>query len=83
MRRAESAARSITVRQTFGAAIGAVSADEFAELRATQESYYLLAAAHRAAARRLERPERIRIRVERVVRPVVRGFLRVARAVTA
>lgn len=79
MRCAEDAARSISVRRS----VGSVPAGELETAKAVQSSYYLLAAAHRSAARRLERGERIRIRVERVVRPVVRGALRLHRAVTS
>lgn len=52
-------------------------------LREIQTSYYRLGHAHRNAAHRLERGARIRARVERIVRLVVRGALRVGRAVTA
>ena len=83
MRRAESAARGITVRQTFGTALGEISADEFAEMRAVQDSYYRLAAAHSNAAHRLERRERARIRIERIVRPAARIALHLRRVVTA
>jgi hypothetical protein len=55
--------------------------DEHAS-RDAEKSYYLLAAAHRSAARRLERGERVRSRVEQVVRPVVRAALRMRRVVT-
>lgn len=79
MRRAEDAARSISVRRS----VGAVPAGELDDARALQESYFLLAAAHRSAARRLERPQRIRLRVELALRPIVRIGLRVRRAVTA
>ena len=55
--------------------------DEYAS-RAAETSYYLLAAAHRSAARRLERGARMRIRLEALVRPVARIVLRVRRVVT-
>lgn len=87
MRCAEDAARSISVQLSVRGFLSRLtdetSADEFAALKARRDSLYLLAAAHRSAARRLERGERIRIRVERVVRPIVRGVLRVRRVVSA
>lgn len=87
MRNAEQSARSLSVqlqaRTFFHAVTDEVSAAEFAELKATRTSYYLLALAHRDAARRLERGQRIRARVERIVRPAVRTALRVRRLVTA
>jgi hypothetical protein len=87
MRNAEQSARSIStqlsVRGFLTGLADETSAAEFAKLKATRTSYYLLALAHRNAARRLERGQRIRSRVERIVRPVVRGALRVGRAVTA
>lgn len=83
MRHAEQSARHIASLLPLRRPLGEVAAVEFDELRAAQASFYLLAAAHRAAGHRLERGERFRSRVERVVRPVVRGILRVRRAVTA
>jgi len=79
MRRAEDAARSVSVRRS----VGSIPADELAEAKAVQSSYYLLAAAHRGAARRLDRPRRIRVRAQRIVWPVARIVLRVRRAVAA
>jgi len=79
MRCAEDAARSISVRRSRGS----IPADDLAAAKATQASYYLLAAAHRNAARRLERGERLRIRVAAFVRPVTRIVRSVRRAVTA
>lgn len=79
MRCAELAARSISVRRS----VGSIPADELEAAKAVQTSYYLLAAAHRSAARRLERPQRIRARVERVLWPVTRIVRNVRRAVTA
>jgi hypothetical protein len=88
MRCAESTARSITVRQAFGAAFGAVSADEFAELRTIQDSYYRLAAAHRNAGRRIERRERraenwayFRQNPARMVRSIARDWARSVRSI--
>lgn len=82
MRRYEDGARSISMRLSVHGFLGAgeVSADEFAEMKARRDSYYLTAAAYRRAARRLERGERLRIRVERAVRLVTRGGIRVGRA---
>lgn len=68
MRRAESAARSISVRRS----VGSIPAGELEAAKAVQNSYYLLAAAHRNAAHRLERGERMRIRIERAMLPVTR-----------
>lgn len=83
MRCAEQSARSLSVQMSVRGFLAGLadetSAAEFAELKAARTSYYLLALAHRNAAHRLER----RARVERVVRLVVRGALRVGRAVTA
>lgn len=76
MRRAEDAARSISVRRS----VGSIPAGQLDKAMAVQESYYLVAAAYRQAARRLERGERFRIRVERAVRLVTRGGIRVGRA---
>lgn len=80
MRRAESAASSVSVRLSVRGFLGSEPAEEIARLKAVRDSYYLLAAAHRNAARRLERGERMRARLERVVRLVTRGSLRAARA---
>lgn len=80
MRRAESAANSISVRLSVRGFLGSEPAEEIARLKAVRDSYYRLAAAHRNAARRLERGERMRARLERVVRLVTRGSLRAARA---
>lgn len=86
MRNAEQSARSIStqlsVRGFLAGLADETSAAEFADLKATRTSYYLLALAHRNAARRLERGQRIRVRVERIVRPAVRTALRVRRLVT-
>lgn len=86
MRCAEQSARSLSVQVQARTFLHAVTDEvldaELAELKAARSSYYLLALAHRNAARRLERGQRIRSRVEQVVRPVVRGALRVGRAVT-
>jgi len=86
MRNAEQSARSISVQLSVRGFLASLadetSAAEFAELKATRTSYYLLALAHRNAARRLERGQRIRSRAERIVRTVARGALRVRRLVT-
>lgn len=86
MRCAEDAARSLSVQMSVRGFLAGLadetSAAEFAELKAARTSYYLLALAHRDAARRLERAARIRARVERIVRPVVRLSLRLRRVVT-
>lgn len=79
MRCAEQAARSISVRRS----VGSIPAGELEQAKAVQSSFYLLAAAHRQAAHRLERGERIRVRVEAIVRPVARIVRSVRRAVTA
>jgi hypothetical protein len=79
MRRYENAARGISVRRS----VGSIPVAELDAAKAVQTSYYLMAAAHRNAAHRLERGERIRIRVEAIVRPVTRIVRSVRRAVTA
>jgi hypothetical protein len=66
MRCAEDTARSISVRRS----VGSIPAGELEAAKAVQTSYYLLAAAHRAAARRLERGQRLRLRVGLALRPV-------------
>ncbi|WP_405747756.1 hypothetical protein [Streptomyces canus] len=83
MRRAEDAARGLSVQHSVRMFAGGSTVDEIADLRARRDSYYRLAAAHRNAARRLERREQLRVRIERIVRPVVRIALHVRRAVTA
>jgi hypothetical protein len=86
MRNAEQSARDLSVQLQARTFLHAVTDEvldaELADLKAARTSFYLLASAHRNAARRLERGQRIRSRVERIVRPVVRGALRVRRAVT-
>jgi hypothetical protein len=67
---AEDAARSISVRRS----VGSIPASELDEAKAVQSSYYLLAAAYRSAAHRLERGERFRIRLEAILRPAGRSF---------
>lgn len=54
MRCAEDAARSLSVQHSVRMFTGSSTPDEIADLRARRDSYYLLAAAHRAAARRVE-----------------------------
>ncbi|MGW7726249.1 hypothetical protein ACWGJ6_23305 [Streptomyces canus] len=86
MRRAEDAARSLSVRHSTLTVLGGLigtSRDEASQVAAARDSYYRLAAAHRNAAYRLERRERARIRMERIVRPAVRIALHVRRAVSA
>lgn len=87
MRCAEQSARDISVQLSVRGFLAGLtdetSAAEIAKLKAARTSYYLLAAAHRSAARRLERGQRLRARVERIARPIVRGALRVGRAVAA
>lgn len=58
MRRADGTARSISVQTSVRGFLGAGSLDEFNRLKAVRDSYYLLAAAHRAAGRRIERRSR-------------------------
>lgn len=53
MRRYENAARSISVRRS----VGSIPADELEQAKATQSSFYLMAAAYRSAGRRRERVE--------------------------
>ena len=53
MRRAEDAARGISIRRSTGS----IPADELDKAKAAQNSYYLLAAAHRSAAHKRERAE--------------------------
>lgn len=60
MRRAEQAARSLSTRHsahTVLAGLTGVTWEEQAETAAARDSYYLLAAAHRSAARKRERAE--------------------------
>jgi hypothetical protein len=86
MRRAEDAARGLSVRHSTLTVVGGLigtSRDEASQMAAARDSYYRLAAAHRNAARRLERREQLRARVERIVRPTVRIALHLRRAVTA
>lgn len=87
MRCAEQSARGISVQLSVRGFLAGFADEslpaEIAEMRAAQSSYYLLAAAHRSAARRLERGERLRIRLEALVRPVTRIVRNVRRAVSA
>ena len=79
MRRAEQAARSLSTRHSAHIVLGGLTGitwDEVAEVAAARDSYYLLAAAHRNAARR-------RARIERISRPVARLVDDVRQAVTA
>lgn len=57
MRCAEDAARSLSVRHSVHTVLGGLTVipREQAEFAAVRDSYYLLAAAHRNAARRIER----------------------------
>jgi hypothetical protein len=67
---AEQSARSISVRRS----VGSIPASDLDAAKAVQSSYYLLAAAYRSATHRLERGERLRIRLEAILRPAVRSF---------
>jgi hypothetical protein len=57
MRRAEDAARSLSIQTSTRGFLGAGPLDEFNQMKAARDSYYLLAVAHRAAARKRERRE--------------------------
>jgi hypothetical protein len=61
-RRYENAARSlstrITVRSSFGGALGEFPADEIAALKAQRDDYHRLVAAYRSAGWKRERAER-------------------------
>lgn len=60
MRCAEDAARSLSVRHSVHTVLGGLTGiprEQQAEIAAVRDSYYLLAAAHRSAARRIERRE--------------------------
>lgn len=82
-RRAENAARSLSVRSSvlgFTSAFGdGTTADERANLRSVRDSYYLLVAAHRAAAHRLERGQRLRYRLSVLTYPAHTVLNRVRR----
>ncbi|GAA3808694.1 hypothetical protein ACFQ0G_53150 [Streptomyces chiangmaiensis] len=86
-RRAESAARTISVRSSIDGFLHTTPADEITEARRVMDSYYKLAAAHRQAAHRLERGQRIRNRLSDLVFPMhclankVRRFRNERRAV--
>ncbi|MFJ8727668.1 hypothetical protein [Streptomyces sp. NPDC093269] len=71
-RRAESAARTISVRTSIDGFLHTAPADEIAEARRVMDSHYKLAAAHRQAAHRLERGQRIRNRLSDLVFPLHR-----------
>lgn len=58
MRCAQDTARSFSVQTSVRGFLGAASVDELQQLKAARDSYYLLAAAHRNAARRIERRSR-------------------------
>ena len=72
-RSAADVARSLSLRFTVRSFTGGFAnnvdevAAERAELKAARDSYSLLAAAHRAAARRMERVQRLRSLVRRAV----------------
>ncbi|MER5902990.1 hypothetical protein ABT150_23275 [Streptomyces mirabilis] len=88
MRRYEDAARSLSVRLSVRGAIGGlageISADEIAEMKAQRDSYYLHAAAYRAAGRRRERADRFwATRPGTILRIALRGIRNVQSAVTA
>ncbi|WP_069744748.1 MULTISPECIES: hypothetical protein [unclassified Streptomyces] len=57
MRRAEDAARSLSVRHSIVGFLGSEPATDIADMAAVRDSYYRLAAAHRVAARKRERAE--------------------------
>lgn len=76
-RRADAAARSISVHRS----VGAIPTEDLAAAVLRQESLSLLAAAYRQAARRRERAERLRRCVSGLVRTVVRSFRAVRMAV--
>lgn len=75
-RRAENAARSLSVRfsvRSFtGQFAGDASPEDRAELAAARDSFYLLAAAHRQAAHRMERGQRTRYRFSVLLWPATR-----------
>ncbi|HTE57008.1 MAG TPA: hypothetical protein VK698_39415 [Kofleriaceae bacterium] len=72
-RSAEDVARGLSLRFTVRSFTGRFADDvdavavERAELKAARDSYSLLAAAHRSAARRMERVQRLRSLVRRAV----------------
>ncbi|MEU7338685.1 hypothetical protein [Streptomyces sp. NPDC007074] len=72
MRCAEQAARSLSVRLTVRRSVGAISREEFTRMRAAEDSFYLLAAAYRQAAHRMERGQRLRNRVSGLLSPLHR-----------
>lgn len=90
MRCAEDVARGLSVQHSVRMFAGRSAADEIADLRATRDSYYLLAAAHRSAGRKRERAERrtavwadFRQDPARYTRSTVRAWARaIRRAVT-
>jgi len=57
MRCAEDAARSLSVQHSVRMFTGGSTPNKIADLRARRDSYYLLAAAHRNAARKRQRAE--------------------------
>lgn len=75
-RHADAAARSLSVRfsvRSFtGQFAGDASPEDRAELAAVRDSFYLLAAAHRQAAHRMERGQRIRYRFSALMFPATR-----------
>lgn len=80
MRRYENAARNISVRRSAGS----IPAGELEAAKATQQSYYLLAAAHWHAAHRRERAERFAAsRPGTLLRVIGRGVRAVRSAVAA
>jgi hypothetical protein len=83
MRRYQQAASSISVQLSVRRTVGAIAADEFAELRAQQDEYYRMAAAYRSAGRRRERADRFwATRPGTLLRITVRGLRAVRSAVT-
>lgn len=83
MRRAEQAARGLSVQYSTRRFVAAfdpdTTPDSLAKLAAVRDSYYLLAAAHRQAAHRLERGQRMRYRLSVLTYPAYRVLNRVRR----
>lgn len=73
-RRAENAARSLSVQASVRGFLGdlAGTRDEHAKMIAARDSYHQLVAAHRAAAHRLERGQRLRYRISVITFPAHR-----------
>lgn len=80
-RRAESAARSLSVQASVRGFLGdlAGTRGDHAKVIAARDSYYLLVAAHRAAAHRMERGQRLRYRLSVLTHPAHKVANRVRR----